>query len=87
MLDAKNPAPQPHILNISPPLNMHPLWFSPHVAYTMAKLVNCWQCALIEYLICRYGMSMCVLGMYKEFDGKIAVNALWPKTGEKRGRV
>lgn len=55
----------PHILNISPPLNMTPHWFKNHVAYTMAK----------------YGMSMCVLGMAEEFrsDG-IAVNALWPKT-------
>jgi len=56
----------PHILNISPPLNMNPVWFQNHVAYTMAK----------------YGMSMCVLGMAEEFkhDG-IAVNALWPRTG------
>jgi len=55
----------PHILNISPPLNMNPLWFKSHVAYTMAK----------------YGMSMCVLGMAEEFKGdRIAVNALWPKT-------
>uniref|UniRef100_A0A182W363 Hydroxysteroid dehydrogenase-like protein 2 n=1 Tax=Anopheles minimus TaxID=112268 RepID=A0A182W363_9DIPT len=54
-----------HILNISPPLNMAPLWFSNHVAYTMAK----------------YGMSMCVLGMAKEFESaNIAVNALWPRT-------
>lgn len=54
-----------HILNLSPPLNMSPLWFSNHVAYTMAK----------------YGMSMCVLGMAKEFkDLNIAVNALWPRT-------
>lgn len=54
-----------HILNISPPLNMNPLWFKGHVAYTMAK----------------YGMSMCVLGMAQEFkDDGIAVNALWPKT-------
>ncbi|KAK6630861.1 hypothetical protein RUM44_003031 [Polyplax serrata] len=55
----------PHILNLSPPLNMNPLWFENHVAYTIAK----------------YGMSMCVLGMHKEFqrDG-IAVNALWPRT-------
>uniref|UniRef100_A0A2M4AFQ2 Hydroxysteroid dehydrogenase-like protein 2 n=1 Tax=Anopheles triannulatus TaxID=58253 RepID=A0A2M4AFQ2_9DIPT len=54
-----------HILNISPPLNMAPHWFSNHVAYTMAK----------------YGMSMCVLGMAKEFEGaNIAVNALWPRT-------
>ncbi|KAG5330129.1 HSDL2 protein, partial [Acromyrmex heyeri] len=56
----------PHIINISPPLNMKPIWFQNHVAYTMAK----------------YGMSMCVLGMAEEFkpDG-ITVNAVWPKTG------
>lgn len=58
-------ADNPHILNISPPLNMSPRWFGPHVAYTMAK----------------YGMSMCVLGMAEELRGdKIAVNALWPRT-------
>jgi len=56
----------PHILNLSPPLNMKPHWFKGHVAYTMAK----------------YGMSMCVLGMSEEFkDSGIAVNALWPRTG------
>jgi len=55
----------PHILNISPPLSMRPIWFKNHVAYTMAK----------------YGMSMCVLGMAEEFrDQGVAVNALWPKT-------
>jgi len=55
----------PHILNMSPPLNMEARWFAPHVAYTMAK----------------FGMSMCVLGMHEELraDG-IAVNALWPRT-------
>jgi citronellol/citronellal dehydrogenase len=55
----------PHILNLSPPLSMKPVWFKNHVAYTMAK----------------YGMSMCVLGMAEEFkrDG-LAVNALWPRT-------
>jgi citronellol/citronellal dehydrogenase len=55
----------PHVLNLSPPLNLNPAWFSEHVAYTMAK----------------YGMSMCVLGMAEEFreDG-IAFNALWPRT-------
>ena len=59
-------APNPHILNLSPPLDMSEKWFANHVAYTMAK----------------YGMSMCVLGMAGEFrtDG-IAVNALWPRTG------
>jgi citronellol/citronellal dehydrogenase len=55
----------PHILTLSPPLNMNPRWFKSHVAYTMAK----------------YGMSMCVLGMAEEFRGDgIAVNALWPRT-------
>ena len=54
----------PHILNLSPPLNMEERWFAPHVAYTMAK----------------FGMSMCVLGMAGEFRGKVAVNALWPRT-------
>ena len=55
----------PHILTLSPPLNLDPKWFRPHVAYTIAK----------------YGMSMCVLGMAEEFrpDG-IGVNALWPRT-------
>lgn len=55
----------PHILNLSPPLNMQPHWFKNHVAYTIAK----------------YGMSMCVLGMNEEFKPfGIAVNALWPRT-------
>lgn len=55
----------PHILNLSPPLSMEERWFSPHVAYTMAK----------------FGMSMCVLGMAGEFRKKgVAVNALWPRT-------
>lgn len=53
-----------HILNLSPPLNLNPMWFKQHCAYTIAK----------------YGMSMCVLGMAEEFRGEIAVNALWPKT-------
>ena len=58
-------AENPHILNLSPPLNMSPNWFSNHVAYSMAK----------------YGMSMCVLGMAEEFKAEgVAVNALWPKT-------
>jgi citronellol/citronellal dehydrogenase len=55
----------PHVLTLSPPLNMEPRWFAPHVAYTMAK----------------YGMSMCVLGHAEEFRPYgIAVNALWPRT-------
>lgn len=59
-------AANPHVLMLSPPLDMTPHWFANHVAYTMAK----------------YGMSMCVLGMAEEFkaDG-IAINALWPRTG------
>ena len=58
-------AANPHVLNISPPINMEAKWFGPHVAYTMAK----------------FGMSMCVLGMSEEFkqDG-IAFNALWPRS-------
>ena len=54
----------PHVLNISPPLNMKPKWFAPHPAYTMAK----------------YGMSIYAMAMAEEFKGKIAFNALWPKT-------
>jgi len=55
----------PHILNLSPPLNLAPRWFAGHVAYTTSK----------------YSMSLCVLGMAEELraDG-IAVNALWPRT-------
>ncbi len=58
-------AANPHVLNLSPPLNMEARWFAPHVAYTMAK----------------FGMSLCVLGMAEEFrrDG-VAFNALWPRT-------
>ncbi len=58
-------AANPHVLNMSPPLNMETRWFSPHVAYTMAK----------------FGMSMCVLGMAGEYKSAgIAFNALWPRT-------
>lgn len=58
-------AANPHILTLSPPLNLDPKWFAHHVAYTITK----------------YGMSLAVLGMAEEFkpDG-IAVNALWPRT-------
>jgi len=58
-------AANPHILTLSPPLNLAPHWFANHAAYTIAK----------------YGMSMCTLGMAAEFasDG-IAVNSLWPRT-------
>jgi citronellol/citronellal dehydrogenase len=58
-------ASNPHVLNISPPLNMETRWFASNVAYTMAK----------------FGMSMCVLGMAGEFkQAGIAFNALWPRT-------
>jgi citronellol/citronellal dehydrogenase len=55
----------PHVLTLSPPLNMDPKWFGTHVAYTIAK----------------YGMSMVALGVAEEFraDG-IASNTLWPRT-------
>ncbi len=56
----------PHVLMLSPPLDMNARWFAGHTAYSMAK----------------FGMSLCVLGMAAEFkaDG-IAFNALWPRTG------
>jgi citronellol/citronellal dehydrogenase len=58
-------AQNPHVLNLSPPLNMEERWFAPHTAYTMAK----------------FGMSMCVLGMAGEYrSAGIAFNALWPRT-------
>jgi citronellol/citronellal dehydrogenase len=58
-------SPNPHILNLSPPLNLDSRWFGDHCAYTMTK----------------YGMSQCTLGMAAEFrEAGIAVNSLWPKT-------
>mgnify|MGYP000391763311 FL=1 len=54
----------PHVLTLSPPLNVEARWFENHVAYSMAK----------------FGMSLCTLGMAAEFKGKVAFNALWPKT-------
>lgn len=54
----------PHILMLSPPLDMQTKWFAPHTAYSMAK----------------FGMSLVVLGLAGEQRGKIAVNALWPRT-------
>jgi citronellol/citronellal dehydrogenase len=58
-------AKNPHVLTLSPPLNLEPRWFGPHVAYSLAK----------------YGMSLCVLGHAEELkDDGIAVNALWPRT-------
>jgi citronellol/citronellal dehydrogenase len=61
LVKAKNP----HILNLSPPLNMDAKWFRNHTAYTMSK----------------YGMSMCTLGMSAELAERgVAVNSLWPRT-------
>ena len=58
-------AKNPHILTMSPPLNLNPRWFKDHVAYTLSK----------------YGMSLCVLGLAEELrSAGIAVNALWPRT-------
>jgi citronellol/citronellal dehydrogenase len=59
-------AANPHVLALSPPLDMQPRWFANHVAYSMAK----------------FGMSMVMMGMAEEFraDG-IAFNGLWPRTG------
>lgn len=55
----------PHILTLSPPLNLRPRWFKEHTAYTISK----------------FGMSMCVIGMAEEFrEQGIAVNGLWPRT-------
>jgi citronellol/citronellal dehydrogenase len=54
----------PHILMLSPPLDMAEKWFAPHTAYTMAK----------------FGMSLVVLGLAGELRDKVAVNALWPRT-------
>jgi len=58
-------APNPHILSLSPPLNLTPRWLGAHTGYTLAK----------------YGMTMATLGLAAEFatDG-IAANTLWPRT-------
>ncbi|MDX8431323.1 MAG: SDR family oxidoreductase [Candidatus Algichlamydia australiensis] len=58
-------ASNPHIINISPPLNLAPRWFKNHLAFSLSK----------------YAMSLCTLGMAEEFrEKKIAVNSLWPET-------
>lgn len=55
----------PHILTLSPPLNLDPKWFDKHVGYTVTK----------------YSMSMMTIGWAKEFKkDRIAVNSLWPRT-------
>ena len=58
-------AENPHVLSLSPPLNLNPKWFGSYAAYAIAK----------------YGMSMCTLGMSEEFrEEGIAFNSLWPRT-------
>ena len=58
-------AENPHILVLSPPLDMRQMWFAPHTAYTSSK----------------YQMSLCVLGWAGEFkEAGIAANAIWPRT-------
>jgi len=58
-------AANPHILTLSPPLDMNPKWFSPNLAYTIAK----------------YGMSLVTLGLSRDLAGAgVAVNSLWPET-------
>lgn len=54
----------PHILTLAPPPNLDPKWWGPHTGYTLAKM----------------GMSFVTLGLAEEFKGRVAVNALWPKT-------
>jgi citronellol/citronellal dehydrogenase len=49
---------------ISPPLDFEPGWFAPHLAYSIAK----------------FTMSLVALGLAEEFKGRVAVNALWPRT-------
>jgi citronellol/citronellal dehydrogenase len=56
--------PDPHILMLSPPLSFEPGWFGPHLAYSTAK----------------FAMSLVALGLAEEFRGRVAVNALWPRT-------
>jgi citronellol/citronellal dehydrogenase len=57
-------AANPHVLMLSPPLDMKEKWFANYTGYAMAK----------------FGMSLVVLGLAGELRGKVAVNALWPRT-------
>jgi citronellol/citronellal dehydrogenase len=58
-------AANPHILTLSPPLDLKPQWFADHLAYTLSK----------------YGMSLCMLGLAQEYRAAgIACNSLWPRT-------
>ena len=64
-IDAMSHGDGAHVVNLSPPPSMRPVWFARHTAYTISK----------------YGMSLCVLGMSEELKPlKIAVNGLWPRT-------
>jgi len=64
-LGALRGSSNPHILTLSPPLNLAPKWAGMHLAYTMAK----------------YGMSLTTLGLAEELkDDGVAVNSLWPAT-------
>ena len=58
-------AENPHVLNLSPPLDFDVKWFANHAAYTLAK----------------FGMSVYAWAMAEEFKGKVAFNCLWPRTG------
>jgi citronellol/citronellal dehydrogenase len=57
-------AENPHVLMLSPPLDMKEKWFAAYTGYAMAK----------------FGMSLVVLGLAGELRGKVGVNALWPRT-------
>jgi citronellol/citronellal dehydrogenase len=57
-------AENPHVLAISPPVNIEERWFAPHVAYSLSK----------------FGMSLVMLGVAGEFRGSVAANTLWPRT-------
>jgi citronellol/citronellal dehydrogenase len=58
-------ASNPHVLTLSPPLDLQPKWFAGHLAYALSK----------------YGMSLCMLGLAQEYRAAgIACNALWPRT-------
>jgi citronellol/citronellal dehydrogenase len=58
-------AENPHVLNLSPPLDFDVKWFANHAAYSLAK----------------FGMSVYAWAMAEEFKGRIAFNCLWPRTG------
>ncbi|KAJ3217040.1 hypothetical protein HDU67_008598 [Dinochytrium kinnereticum] len=72
LIESAKKGRNPHILTLSPPLDMRMMWFEPHVAYTMAK----------------FAMSMCTLGLAGELrEHGIAANALWPKTAIETSAV